>query len=55
MNHELAPAALAKLEYRPETDFMTLFVAACMATRFEGFKPQELSNVINGGPIAYAP
>jgi hypothetical protein len=55
MNHELAPAALAKLEYRPEAEFMELFVAACMATRFEGFKPQELSNVINGGPIVYAP
>jgi hypothetical protein len=27
---------------------MRLFVAACMASRFEGFKPQDLSNVING-------
>jgi hypothetical protein len=41
-------AGLAKLEYRPEAEFMRLFVAACMASRFEGFDPQALSNVING-------
>jgi hypothetical protein len=41
-------AGLAKLEYRPEAEFMRLFVAACMASRFEGFKPQNLANVING-------
>jgi hypothetical protein len=45
--HPSAPG-LAKLEYRPEEEFMRLFVAACKAMRFEGFKPQELSNVING-------
>jgi hypothetical protein len=39
---------LAKLEYRPEAEFMRLFVRACMARRFEGFNPQDLSNVING-------
>jgi hypothetical protein len=39
---------LAKLEYRPEAELMRLFVAACTASRFEGFKPQNLSNVING-------
>jgi hypothetical protein len=39
---------LAKLEYRPEAEFMSQFVAACLAMRFKGFKPQELSNVING-------
>jgi hypothetical protein len=39
---------LAKLEYKPEADFMRQFVAACMASRFEDFNPQELSNVING-------
>jgi hypothetical protein len=41
-------AGLAKLEYRPEADFMRLFVAACIASHFEGFNPQDLSNVING-------
>jgi hypothetical protein len=41
-------AGLAKLEYRPEAEFMRLFVAACMSRRFEGFNPQALSNVING-------
>jgi hypothetical protein len=41
-------AGLAKLEYRPEAEFMRLFVAACMASRFEDFNPQDLSNVING-------
>jgi hypothetical protein len=41
-------AGLAKLEYKPEAEFMRLFVAACMASRFEGFAPQALSNVING-------
>jgi hypothetical protein len=39
---------LAKLEYRPEEESMRLFVAACMTSRFEGFKAQDLSNVING-------
>jgi hypothetical protein len=39
---------LGKLEYRPETEFMRLFVAACMASRFVGFNPQNLANVING-------
>jgi hypothetical protein len=39
---------LAKLEYRPEAEFMRLFVAACFANRFEGFNPQDLANVING-------
>jgi hypothetical protein len=43
-------AGLAKLEYRPEAEFMRLFVAACMASRFKGFNPQNLSNVINGEP-----
>jgi hypothetical protein len=41
-------AGLGKLEYKPEADFMRLFVAACMARRFEGFNPQGLANVING-------
>jgi hypothetical protein len=41
-------AGLAKLEYRPEAEFMRLFVAACMARHFEGFKPRDLANVING-------
>jgi hypothetical protein len=41
-------AGLAKLEYKPEAEFMRLFVAACMASRFQGFKAQNLSNVING-------
>jgi hypothetical protein len=27
---------------------MRQFVAACTARRFEGFKPQDLANVING-------
>jgi hypothetical protein len=39
---------LAKLEFKPEAEFMRLFVAACMANHFEGFNPQNLSNVING-------
>jgi hypothetical protein len=41
-------AGLAKLEYRPGEEFMRLFVAACVARHFEGFKPQDLANVING-------
>jgi hypothetical protein len=45
---------LAKLEYRPEEEFMRLFVAACMASRFEGFKPQDLSNVMNGEHVGCA-
>jgi hypothetical protein len=36
------------LEYRPEEEFMRLFVAACVARRFEGFAPQNLSNAIHG-------
>jgi hypothetical protein len=53
---ELAPlvSALAKLEYRPEAEFMRLFVEVCMATCLPGFKPQELSNVINGELISTA-
>jgi hypothetical protein len=39
---------LAKLEYQPGEEFMRLFVRACTASRFEGFIPQDLSNVING-------
>jgi hypothetical protein len=27
---------------------MRLFVEVCMASRFEGFNPQNLANVING-------
>jgi hypothetical protein len=47
---DLLPPApgLAKLEYRPEEEFLRLFVEVCMTSRLEGFKPQELSNVING-------
>jgi hypothetical protein len=41
-------AGLAKLEYQPEAEFMRLFVAACVTLHFEGFKPQNLSNVIHG-------
>jgi hypothetical protein len=44
----LCVAGLAKLEYRPEEEFMRLFVAACVTSRFEGFNPQSLSNVLNG-------
>jgi hypothetical protein len=44
----LRVTGLAKLEYRPEAEFMRLFVATCVTLRFEGFKPQNLSNVING-------
>jgi hypothetical protein len=40
--------AFAKLEYRPEAELMRQFVAACIASHFEGFSPQALSNVING-------
>jgi hypothetical protein len=39
---------LAKLEYRPEAEFMRQFVAACMARHFEGFNPLDLALVING-------
>jgi hypothetical protein len=46
---------LAKLEYRPEAEFMRLFVTACVTLRFESFKPQELANVINGEHRLYAP
>jgi hypothetical protein len=45
---------LAKLEYRPEAEFMRLFVAACTVMRFEGFNPQELANVINGEHVCTA-
>jgi hypothetical protein len=48
-------AGLAKLEYRPEAEFMRQFVVTCLARRFEGFVPQALSNVINGEPIDHAP
>jgi hypothetical protein len=34
---------------------MRLFVAACMTSRFEGFKPQNLSNVIHGEHRFHAP
>jgi hypothetical protein len=47
-------AALAKLEYRPEAEFMRLFVAACTARHFEGFAPQALANVINGDHMCTA-
>jgi hypothetical protein len=43
-------SGLGKLEYQPGEEFMRLFVRACTARRFEGFKPQELSGVINGEP-----
>jgi hypothetical protein len=39
---------LAKLEYRPEAEFMRMFVAACMASRFQGLNPLDLAHVING-------
>jgi hypothetical protein len=43
-----ADAGFAKLDHNPGDAFLGLFVDACMATRLQGFKPQELSNVING-------
>jgi hypothetical protein len=42
-------AGLAKLDHHPGDEFLELFVDACMATRLQGFKPQDLANVINGG------
>jgi hypothetical protein len=41
-------AGFAKLNHNPRPAFLELFVDACMATRLQGFKPQALSNVING-------
>jgi hypothetical protein len=45
---------LAKLEYRPEAEFMRLLVAACIMRHFEGFNPQDLANVINGDHMCTA-
>jgi hypothetical protein len=47
-HHTLCATGLAKLEYRPGAEFMRQFMAACMASRFEGFIPQNLANVIHG-------
>jgi hypothetical protein len=47
-------AGLAKLEYKPEAEFMRLFVEVCTTSRLEGFNPQDLSNVINGELICTA-
>jgi hypothetical protein len=41
-------AGLAKLDHHPGDAFLGLFVDACMATRLEGFDPQNLSNIVNG-------
>jgi hypothetical protein len=41
-------AGLAKLEHHPGDAFLELFVDVCMAMKLQGFKPQELSNLING-------
>jgi hypothetical protein len=41
-------AGFAKLNHNPRTAFLELFVDVCMATKLQGFKPQELANVING-------
>jgi hypothetical protein len=39
---------LAKLDHHPGKAFLELFVDACMARKLQGFKPQDLSNVISG-------
>jgi hypothetical protein len=41
-------AGFAKLNHNLGPVFLELFVDACMATRLQGFNPQNLSNVING-------
>jgi hypothetical protein len=38
----------AKLGHDPGPAFVELIVDACMASRFRGFNPQDLANVING-------
>jgi hypothetical protein len=43
-----ADAGFAKLGHHPGDAFLELFVDACMATRLQGFNPQNLSNVISG-------
>jgi hypothetical protein len=43
-----ADAGFAKLNHNPRAAFLELFVDACMATRLQGFHPQNLANVING-------
>jgi hypothetical protein len=42
-------AGFAKLDHHPGDAFLELFVDACMATRLQGFDPQALANIINGG------
>jgi hypothetical protein len=41
-------AGFAKLNYRPDEEFMGLFVRTCTAMQLEGFNPQELANLMNG-------
>jgi hypothetical protein len=41
-------AGIAKIGHRPGSAILELFVDICMATKLQGFNPQNLSNVING-------
>jgi hypothetical protein len=40
----------AKFEarYKPDKEFMELFVRMCEDIGFQGFRPQHLGNIING-------
>jgi hypothetical protein len=41
--------ALAKIGYMPGEEFMGLFARTCTAMQLQGFTPQGLANIINGG------
>jgi hypothetical protein len=40
---------LARLRHRPDVWFLRLFVTACLRTKLEGFKPHELTSMVEGG------
>jgi hypothetical protein len=44
------PTGFAKFEarYKPDKEFMELFVRTCVAMKLKGFDPQALANTING-------
>jgi hypothetical protein len=48
-NVACAEAGFAKLDHHPGKAFLELIVKACVTTKLQGFDPQALANVINGG------
>jgi hypothetical protein len=54
LDHFLYPG-FAKLGHDPGRVFLEVFVDACLASKLQGFKSQELANVISGEYACLAP